>query len=307
MNMQAAFLSPPGTVTRLQRLQGDAWQQRGMQVYMKREDERDPLLGGNKWCKLQGWLEAAQARGVRRLVSVGGRWSNHLHALAHAGQRHGFETVGIVRADSASMGMTDTLREAAAAGMVLKPVSREEFRRREDPRWQEEITQHFGPCLFIPEGGAGQPALSGLARLAAEIEAQLAGRVIVALSVGSGTTLAGLRLALPERFNLVGFQAFADRHLAGRIEVLVQGKAGWCLRDTTAMRQHRQLPQRLGELMPAFAAEQGIELDPVYTVRMMAGLQDMITAGEIAVGSTVMALHSGGLQGRRGHAVSQAA
>lgn len=307
MNMQAAFLSPPRAVTRLQRLQGDVWQKHGIQVYMKREDERDPLLGGNKWCKLQGWLEQAHAQGIRRLVSVGGRWSNHLHALAHAGQRHGFETVGIVRADSASLDMTDTLREAAVAGMVLKPVSREEFRRREDPQWQAEITQHFGPCLFIPEGGAGQPALTGLARLAAEIEAQLAGRVIVALPVGSGTTFAGLRLALPERFSLVGFQAFADKHLVCRIDALVQGKTGCYLRDTVAMRQHRQLPQRLLELMPAFAMEQGIALDPVYTVRMMAGLQDMIVAGEVAAGSTVMALHTGGLQGRRGHAVSQAA
>lgn len=302
-----------GHPTRLQRLQGD-WQAHGVAVFMKREDERDPLLGGNKWCKLQGWLMEARAAGLSRLVSVGGRWSNHLHALAHAGQRFGFETVGLVRAGDEP---TPTLQDAAAAGMSLVPVSREEYRRRADPDWQAAMSRRFGPALFIPEGGLGEPARVGLAALAAELEAQLPGEVLLSLPVGSGATLAGLRRALPSRFHLVGWQVFADGSLSPRLAAQLglphegplaghegegrEGKGGWQLRETPAMRQHRRLPDGLVRFRPAFLREQGIPLDPVYTVRMMASLREALVAGDFAGVPTLVALHTGGLQGSRGH------
>lgn len=298
---QSPAIFSVGSPTRLQRLQGD-WQAHGVSVFMKREDERDSLLGGNKWCKLQGWFMEARAAGISRLVSVGGRWSNHLHALAHAGQRFGFETVGLVRAGDEP---TPTLLDAAAAGMCLVPVSREEYRRRADPDWQVAMSRRFGPALFIPEGGFGEPARVGLAALAAELETQLPGEVLLSLPVGSGATLAGLRLALPRRFRLLGWQAFADASLSQRLVAQLglpqEGAGGWQLRETPAMRQHRRLPDGLARFRPAFEGEQGIPLDPVYTVRMMASLKEALVAGDFAGVPTLVALHTGGLQGSRGH------
>lgn len=295
------------TPTRLQPLQAAIWQQQGMRVFMKREDERDALLGGNKWCKLLGHLQAAAGAGHRRLVSVGGLWSNHLHALAHAGQRFGFETIGIVR--GAREHMTDTLREAEAAGMTLVFVARGEFRERHEKEWQQQLEQRFAPCAFIPEGGAGEGSLPGLACLAEEIMQQLSGPVLLALPVGSGTTLAGLRRFLPERFTLWGFQAFADKGLQARIESGLTGvdTGSWSLLATEAMRSHRELPASLQAYARSFQASENIALDPVYTLRMMARLQALISAGRLPAGATVLALHTGGLQGRRGHGLALAA
>lgn len=293
--------------TRLQPLQSAPWQLAGVPVFMKREDERDAVLGGNKWCKLAGHLEAAAAAGQRRLVSVGGLWSNHLHALAHAGQRFGFETVGLVRGEAAAM--TPMLHDAQAAGMTLEFVSRTAFRERHDAAWQQEIVQRFGPCRFIPEGGAGPDSRQGLHLLADELSQQLAGPVLLALPVGSGTTLTGLRRHLPSRFTLWGFRAFADKTLMQRMRDAVGDDlyGEWQLYDTEAMRSHRELPSVLQDFRHDFEAAENIVLDPVYTLRMMARLQGLLSEGRVPAGTTVVALHTGGLQGRRGHGLALAA
>ena len=57
------------------------------------------LAPGNKYFKLMGNLAQARRLGVGRLLSFGGAWSNHLHALAAVGAEQGFATVGIIRGD----------------------------------------------------------------------------------------------------------------------------------------------------------------------------------------------------------------
>ncbi|HEX6592099.1 MAG TPA: pyridoxal-phosphate dependent enzyme [Moraxellaceae bacterium] len=285
----ADFLATP---TRLQPLRGEPWAGR---VFMKREDERDALLGGNKWCKLAGHLAAASALGQRRLLSVGGMWSNHLHALAHAGQRYGFATTALVRGEA----MTPMLQEAVAAGMQIEFVAREEYRQRGEAQWQAAVARRHG-AYFIPEGGAGVAGQQGVNALAQEICQQLPDDgqpLYLAVPVGSGTTLSGLRAALPQRIHLLGFPAFADAALHRQLATLAP------LHDTLGMRQHRVLPAVLREFQQDFEQAQGIPLDPVYTVRMMQRLSLMLAE----LPGKVVALHTGGLQGRRGHLLPQAA
>lgn len=276
-------------------------------VFMKREDLRDPELGGNKWCKLAGHLSAARASGHTRLISVGGAWSNHLHALALAGRRFGFSTVGLVRGEPV---MTPTLQDAIDAGMKVQFVSRENYRQRNSEEGLAELARPYGPAWLIPEGGGGLAGHAGVAHLATELEQQVHGDVLLAVPVGSGTTFAGLIKALPSRFQVWGFQAFHDDTLASRIAGQLPEKhvgAGWKLHQTPGMRSHRRLPALLENQLNSFEAEQGIALDPVYTVRMMTALGQLFESQIIPESYTVLALHTGGLQGRRGHGLVKAA
>ncbi|MFN0013663.1 MAG: 1-aminocyclopropane-1-carboxylate deaminase/D-cysteine desulfhydrase, partial [Saprospiraceae bacterium] len=50
----------------------------------------------------------------------------------------------------------------------------------------------------------------------------------------------------------------------------------------------------------AFQARTGILLDPVYTAKMLYGVWDLLAKGYFPAGSTVVAVHTGGLQGWAG-------
>ncbi|MBP9152384.1 MAG: 1-aminocyclopropane-1-carboxylate deaminase/D-cysteine desulfhydrase, partial [Flavobacteriales bacterium] len=49
-----------------------------------------------------------------------------------------------------------------------------------------------------------------------------------------------------------------------------------------------------------FTERTGIPLDPIYTGKMMFGIYDMIQNGRFERGTTVLAIHTGGLQGWKG-------
>lgn len=291
MAMRDIHVSAQVVPTRLQALSAVRWGIGGRQLFIKREDERDPVLGGNKWCKLRGHLLAARHAGCTRLVSVGGPWSNHLLALAVAGARHGFATTGIVRGEART---TATLVDAAAAGMELHFVSRRAYRQRAEPDWLQALAPP-GSWL-IAEGGAGPEADVGLAALAAELAGQTTGVVQLLLPVGSGTTFSGLVRHLPARFSVTGVMAFHDPSLPARLTPGLRGaRARWQLVAGVAARQHARLSPALLQLQADFNRHEGVLLDTVYGVRMLAALSACATE------DTVVMLHTGGLQGRRGH------
>ena len=68
-------------------------------VALLRLDQAGGPAPGNKSFKLSGYIAEARSLGITRLVSFGGAWSNHLHALAAAGHHLGLETIGIVRGE----------------------------------------------------------------------------------------------------------------------------------------------------------------------------------------------------------------
>lgn len=297
----SGWLSTP---TPLARLSGERWQGR---VWIKQEYLRDDELGGNKWCKLLGHLCAAREHGFEHVLSVGGSWSNHLHALALAGRRFGLATTGLVRGGPVD---TEMLRDAKAAGMKIEFVSRGDYRLRNDPEQLARLASMYPSTWIIPEGGQGAAGMVGLSALAKEIVGQVEGDVVMAVPVGSGTTFAGLVNALPSRFHVLGFQSFRDEMLMERIHGALSSEgagATWQLCETSGSRSHRVLPSPLLELMGDFEREEGIPLDPVYTVRMMDAIGQMLERDCLPSHSTIIALHTGGLQGRRGHGLALAA
>ena len=54
----------------------------GVELAVLRLDRIDPLISGNKWFKLLEHLREARAAGAPGVISLGGAYSNHLHALA---------------------------------------------------------------------------------------------------------------------------------------------------------------------------------------------------------------------------------
>ena len=63
-----------------------AFVKKGVTVDILRLDKMHALAPGNKWFKLALNLSAAKAAGAETLLSFGGAFSNHLHALAAIAQ-----------------------------------------------------------------------------------------------------------------------------------------------------------------------------------------------------------------------------
>jgi 1-aminocyclopropane-1-carboxylate deaminase len=54
----------------------------------------------------------------------------------------------------------------------------------------------------------------------------------------------------------------------------------------------------LHDFMQAFEAKNGMLLDPVYTAKLLYAIYELARQGHFADGATVVAVHTGGLQGR---------
>lgn len=257
-----------------------------------RLDRLDAVLSGNKLFKLAGHLAQFASGGRRCLLSFGGPFSNHLHALAAAGQRLGIPVVLIVRGYQ-QLPLTPTLADCVSWGAQLVFADRRTYARRYDPDWQQQLAAQYD-ALVIPEGGGGEAGLSGC-RVIGEL-AQTYDQLW--LAVGSGTTALGLAPQVGG-CEIVGVNAVADqgerrRHWQQTMPAAVR----WRLLDDAHCGGFARRNDALMECIRRWDAA-GLALDPVYTGKLMLAYERALARGDLA-GQRVLLIHSGGLQGRRG-------
>lgn len=282
-----------------------AWLERaGVEVAVLRLDQIDTLVSGNKWFKLIGHLQEAVARGAEGLISLGGAHSNHLHALAAAGRRFGFPTVGLLRGHARE---TPTVVELRTFGMQLHWLGYAGYRARHQVDFWTQWRERYPALHPVPEGGGGLPGTRGCAALVAMVRAQLprlGWRDYHAwwLAVGTGTTLAGLVLAEDADVPVHGALAVpADHGVADQVRALLaqagNREAGYRLIEASRGGFAR-MDSELLTFMQASEEESGVPLEPLYTAKALLALRRAVEAGEFAAGSRLIFVHTGGLQGR---------
>ncbi|MCC3155742.1 pyridoxal-phosphate dependent enzyme [Hymenobacter sp. 15J16-1T3B] len=280
-------------------------ERRGVRLRLLRDDWRHPELPGNKWRKLKYNLLAAREQGQKTLLTFGGAYSNHLAAVAAAGRLQGFDTIGVVRGEEAAA-LSPTLQQCRADGMQLHFVSREDYRRRTDDAWVRELLTDLGPAYVLPEGGTNALALRGVAELVQELDEAGEAYDALAVACGTGGTLAGLLTGLDGRKQAVGVAALKGADwLRAEVDALTEHVTG-----RRYANYHVHLDAHFGgyakhstELLgfvEEFYLRHRVVLDPVYTAKLLAGTLQLIEQGHFVPGSTVLAVHTGGLQGWAG-------
>lgn len=131
-----------------------------VKLWVKRDDLLHHTISGNKWRKLKYPLQYAIERQAKGLLSFGGAYSNHLHALAAIGQQLALPTQAIVRGEASSQ-YNPTLSDAKRWGMALQFVDRQQYRLRQEPTWLAELAALYPDYYLIPEGGSCELALPG--------------------------------------------------------------------------------------------------------------------------------------------------
>lgn len=276
-----------------------------IRLYLKRDDLLHPLVSGNKWRKLKYNLLAAEERGHHTLLTFGGAYSNHLYATAAAGRAFGFNTIGIVRGDEfrntlADEPLNSTLTFCQSCGMRLHFVNRTEYRQKEDPAFLARLTNRFGPCYVIPEGGTNELAIRGTAEIMPEIVGQLGyAPDYVCCSVGTGGTVMGLAQTAPPETTVLGFLSLKATDFQFFEPVNCQ------LETAYHFGGYAKTTPELLDFIRSFEQQNAGWPDPVlieqvYTGKMLYGIYDLARQGYFPDGATVVAVHTGGLQGRSG-------
>lgn len=290
----------------------------GIELWIKRDDLLHPQVSGNKFRKLKYPLLALQGK-QPVLVTMGGAWSNHLHAIAHAAKLLGYPLIGLVRGHVTEGGvaMTPTLSDCQAMGMQICLLNREAYRRLRDvpEAWRDHMAHGVADYVWLPEGGSAPQALHGVAELVDEVSAQLATQLSMASPVtpdtlivacGTGATMAGLLAGMRGRGRVIGVAVLKNAaYLHAELVRLLQQAAYPEWQNYELLTQFHQggygkAPPHLRQFCEEFSAETGVPLEPVYTGKMFYALHQLVLAGKFRQGERVVAVHTGGLQGARG-------
>lgn len=291
----------------LQRLQSPLLEQANIQLYVKRDDLIHPQFGGNKWRKLKYNLEYAREKQFDTLLTFGGAWSNHIYATAAAGKYFGFSTVGLIRGEEHKP-LNTTLSFAKDCGMQLHYINRAEYRQKAEAAYQNKIKQQFGNVYILPEGGSNSLALRGCAETVKEISNEIEKPFdFICCASGTGATLAGLISAINPGQIAIGFSALkGGEFLNHEVETFLQREKtnsstkNWRIETGFHFGGYAKINDALIQFMSEFQLQHGFALDAVYTGKMFYGLFELIKAKRFKPGTSIIAIHSGGLQGNKG-------
>lgn len=284
-----------------------------LDIHVKRDDLIHPRILGNKLRKSLPQLELCRAAGHGVVISFGGRYSNHLLALAQIGQELGIPVAGIVRGTD-RRGHSPVLDECARLGMRILTVDANDYyplQKLDSVQLARRLGLDTPPCV-IPEGGTSASALDGVAQIIAEIPDLPAYDYIVCAS-GTGGTTAGLVWGLARRTETKlpkvlalsvlkgytglpepGLTALRDQAGAGVADDFIarhlrfDGSAPWGRYGKPSA----SVMARLRALQDAVP----FPLDYVYTGKAMLQLELMAQAGRFPRGSRLLFLHTGGYQ-----------
>jgi 1-aminocyclopropane-1-carboxylate deaminase len=290
---QGSLLTLPTNIIQLPVLK-----EHGITLHLRREDLIHPLLSGNKYRKLKYNVQEAIEKKHQKLITFGGAYSNHIPATAYIAKEKGLEAIGVIRGEELSISWLNnpTLSTAHKLGMTFKFIPREEYRKKEETQFLEDLKKHYGPAYIIPEGGTNALAIKGCEEI---LEVSDENYELICCAVGTGGTLAGLSNAAKSHQQVLGFPVLKGDFLQKDICKFAK-KKNWTLCDEYHFGGYAKINTKLVSFINKFREDTGVPLDPVYTGKMMYGILDKVARNEFKKGSSILAIHTGGLQGVEG-------
>ncbi len=244
----------------------------------------------------------ARDSGYSTLLTYGGAFSNHIFATAAAGREFGFDTIGIIRGEE-HLPLNPTLEFASGQGMQLIYLSRTDYRKKHLPEFTEWIRNKFGNVHIIPEGGTNSLAVKGCGEILMPMKDDFD---ILCTSCGIAGTISGLIVRSNGEKKILGFSALrGGLFLVKNTEQLIADFTennfyNWSINLDYHFGGYAKINRDLILFIKQFEEINGIPLDPIYTGKMMYGIYDLTKKGFFNEGKTIIALHTGGLQGVEG-------
>jgi 1-aminocyclopropane-1-carboxylate deaminase len=281
----------------IQKITLDHWPSTAPNVWVKRDDLIHPVVSGNKWRKLQG----TDFSKCKHVISIGGGYSNHLHALGYLCAKMNMPFTALVRGHYQTA-MTPMLNDLVSWKTNIEFIDRATYAKRDSLEFIGNIQTRFNDGLFIPEGGSTESALVGVANICSELNRQLARPPTHMLSpVASGATLAGLIQAASATTDILGIAVLkGEQYLTEQVSrFLKKTHPNWRINHNFIHRGYAKKTPELSQFIDEFFQQTQIPIEPVYSGKAFFALDRLITQGYFDASDSIVALHTGGLQGAR--------
>ena len=272
------------------------FERKQISVYILRLDRLHPVISGNKYFKLKYAVLKTLNIHNKGIISFGGAYSNHLVALACVCKHAGILSVGIVRGEKPAI-LSPTLQDAVAYGMELRFVSRQEYNMKQTTT--EQLLRDFPEFSVIPEGGQSEDGIAGAAEILSLADNE--NYDVIACSVGTGTTMAGLIRSAHPYQKLIGFSSLKLTS-PNEIDSFIQSQASsknFSIIYDYHFGGYAKKTETLINFMNEIWSSYLLPTDFVYTAKMFYGLRDLAGKDYFKAGTRILAIHSGGLQGNR--------
>lgn len=264
-----------------------------MEVFILRLDRIHPVVSGNKWLKLQGWIRLADRNGLRGIASRGGPWSNHLHAAAAWCYLSGRPFTAVVKAGNPDQ--TATLRDIASWGGNI--ILRQGKSFSDDSYWASWFAERG--YQWVPQGADGPEGASGVTDFFNTLSAEAFDEIWC--PVGTGTTISGIAASGLTAPKLVAFlPGLTDAEMVEKLRMLPTRYP-----DRTIVME--SLPgDKFGRVQPESMAcmkqwwqETGVGTDLVYTGKMITFFVRYYLPALSSDKRRILLVHTGGMQGNR--------
>ena len=265
-----------------------------VELFIKREDLIHPQISGNKFWKLFYNIENYLTQNPRnpQIITFGGAFSNHIAATAAAGKEFNINTLGIIRGNELANNWQEnsTLKIANQNGMKFRFINRSEYRDKQ--KLSEILKNEFPDSLIIPEGGTNELGVNGVNFMLNDETKQFD---YLCCPVGTGGTVAGISKFAENNQKVLGFVVVKDSSLENKILEL-SGRNNFELINTENNVYGKITDQNI-RFINDFHTKFNIQLEPIYTSKMLEKIFTLIEEGFFPNNSKILAFHTGGLQG----------
>jgi len=184
--------------------------------------------------------------------------------------------------------------------MIIHYVSRTDYKEKLDSGLIKSIIEQYPELEYIPEGGENELAKKGCSEILDEISIK---QDFVCVPCGTGTTLAGILNSKNLDCAVLGFPVLKGAETSILQNINSTAEEPTRIGKLTLISDYHfggyaKYNLELIQFMKKFQSNTQILLDQVYTGKMMYGILDKIKSGYFPKGSVILAIHTGGLQGR---------
>ena len=266
---------------------------KGIDVSILRLDLLHPIVSGNKWIKLKGYIKQMELENRVGILTQGGPWSNHIVAVAAACKQLGIQSAALLKGEKR---FTPSLEEAQLYGMELIWVDWNDY-NNPDLYNKIAVEKNF---YFVPMGGMGKLGAAGFAELMQREQFKIFSYIVSA--IGSGTMFSGILLGKQASQKTIGISALRLR--PSTLETIKSFSSTQLLNNTFITdrfvgKGYAKPDDSLIGWMNDFYKQTNIPTDMVYTAKTFRALETLAQEDYFKIGEKILVIHSGGLQGNR--------